>query len=257
MINDVGGPTANFRQPSCKKQLKHGTCKDRQCLYPTPCPQLIVEHRDYLQLLRELRSIPGVKKVFVRSGLRFDYLNADESEEFLTELCQHHISGQLKVAPEHVAPSVLKKMQKPQSEVFDRFVQNYKKINLRLGKKQYLVPYFMSSHPGSGLREAIKLAEYIRDMGYNPEQVQDFTPTPGTVSTTIYYTGTDPFTGDKVYVPKSPNEKRMQRALMQYRNPKNYQIVKEALIRAGRNDLIGYGPKSLIRPEGKKKIKRK
>lgn len=252
IIHDVGGPTANFRQPSCQGQLKRGTCKNRQCLFPEPCPKLEIDHKDYLQLLRKLRNIPGVKKVFVRSGLRYDYLMADKSDEFFRELCQYHISGQLKVAPEHVVEAVTKKMQKPNRQVFDSFVAKYNKINQKIGKKQFLVPYFMSSHPGSGLKEAVHLAEYIRDMGYNPEQVQDFTPTPGTISTCSYYTGMDPFSGERVFVAKSAREKQMQRALMQYRLPANYEIVKAALHKAGRNDLIGYGPKALIRSSEQK-----
>jgi uncharacterized radical SAM protein YgiQ len=247
-IHDVGGPTANFRQPACSRQLKRGTCSHRQCLFPEPCSQMVVDHADYLTVLRELRKIPGVKKVFVRSGVRYDYLLADASQEFLKELCEHHVSGQLKVAPEHISPKVLEKMGKPGRKVYDKFVQEYAKTNQNLKKEQYLVPYFMSSHPGCGLKEAVELAEYIRDMGYNPEQVQDFIPTPGTLSTCMYYTGLDPRTMEKVYVPKSPHEKAMQRALMQYRNPKNYDLVLEALRKVKREDLIGFGPKCLIHP---------
>lgn len=247
-IHDVGGPTANFRGPACQKQEKKGSCAHRQCLFPKPCPNLKVEHQDYLDLLRKLRTLPKVKKVFVRSGVRYDYLMADQNTPFFRELCEHHVSGQLKVAPEHVHPDVLKRMGKPGGVVFDKFVEKFKAINQKIGKQQYLVPYFMSSHPGSGLNEAIALAEYIRDMGYNPEQVQDFIPTPGSLSTCMFYTGLDPLTMEKVYVPKSPHEKAMQRALLQYRNPKNYQLVYEALQKAGRQDLIGFGPKCLIRP---------
>ena len=247
-IHDVGGPTANFRQPACKHQSQRGACSHRQCLFPQPCAELLVDHADYLALLRDLRKVPGIKKVFVRSGVRYDYVLADSSKEFLQELCEHHVSGQLKVAPEHISPRVLEKMGKPGRKVYDRFVQEYFKTCSKLGKEQYLVPYFMSSHPGSGLREAVELAEYIRDMGYNPEQVQDFIPTPGTLSTCMYYTGLDPRTMEKVYVPKNPHEKAMQRALLQYRNPNNYTLVLEALRNSGREDLIGYGPKCLIRP---------
>ncbi|MDA8441940.1 MAG: YgiQ family radical SAM protein, partial [Peptococcaceae bacterium] len=247
-IHDVGGPTANFRQPACGHQHTRGACSHRQCLFPEPCPELVVEHTDYLNLLRDLRKIPGVKKVFVRSGIRYDYVMADSSGEFLRELCEHHVSGQLKVAPEHISPQVLAKMGKPGRRVYDKFVRKYEDICLDLGKKQYLVPYFMSSHPGSGLNEAIELAEYIRDIGYNPEQVQDFIPTPGTLSTCMYYTGLDPRSMEKVYVPKDYHEKAMQRALLQYRNPKNYALVLEALHKASREDLVGFGPKCLIRP---------
>lgn len=247
-IHDVGGPTANFRKPACGGQASRGACAHRQCLFPEPCKELVVDHADYLDLLRELRKIPGVKKVFVRSGVRYDYVLADPSPEFLRELCAHHVSGQLKVAPEHISPRVLARMGKPGRKVYDRFVQEYFNTSRELGKEQYLVPYFMSSHPGSGLREAVELAEYVRDMGYNPEQVQDFIPTPGTLSTCMYYTGLDPRTMEKVYVPKNPHEKAMQRALLQYRNPKNHGLVLEALRRAGREDLIGYGPKCLVPP---------
>lgn len=247
-IHDVGGPTANFRHPACKKQEIHGACKDRQCLYPKPCKNLIADHRDYLALLRKLRELPGVKKVFVRSGIRFDYLLADPDSSFLKELCAYHVSGQLKVAPEHVSDKVLGKMGKPSRAVYEKFCRQYREINEHLGKKQYLVPYLMSSHPGSGLKEAIELAEYCRDLGYMPEQVQDFYPTPSTVSTCMYYTGLDPRTMEAVYVPKNPHEKAMQRALIQYRDPKNYALVREALEKSRRTDLIGFGPKCLIRP---------
>lgn len=248
-IHDVGGPTANFRRPSCQKQLTAGSCKDRQCLFPEPCPNLDVDHRDYLTLLRQLREIPRVKKVFIRSGIRYDYLLADRSGEFLRELCRHHVSGQLKVAPEHISQRVLDRMGKPGRQVFDRFVARYRAINQELGKEQYLVPYFMSSHPGCTLRDAVELAEYIRDMGVNPEQVQDFIPTPGSLSTCMFYTGLDPRTMEKIHIPKSPREKAMQRALLQYRNPKNYSLVSAALKIAGREDLIGFGKKCLVRPK--------
>jgi len=254
-IHDVGGPTANFRHPACDKQLTKGACPHRQCLYPTPCKNMKADHADYIALLRKLRKLPGVKKVFVRSGIRFDYLLADKKDTFFKELVQYHISGQLKVAPEHVADQVLDRMGKPRNAVYNRFVDKYFALNKQFGMNQYLVPYLMSSHPGSTLQEAITLAEYIREMGYNPEQVQDFYPTPSTLSTVMYYTGLDPRTMEKVYVPTDPHEKAMQRALIQYRNPKNYYLVKEALLKAHREDLIGSGPKCLIRavpprPEG-------
>ena len=247
-IHDVGGPTANFRQPSCEKQLTRGVCKNRQCLFPKPCPNLKVDHRDYIRLLRELREIPKVKKVFIRSGIRFDYVVADKSDAFLEELCRYHVSGQLKVAPEHVAAPVLSLMGKPEHKVYEQFTEEFYKMNKKIGKEQYLVPYLMSSHPGSTLKEAVELAEYCRDLGYMPEQVQDFYPTPSTLSTCMYYTGVDPRTMKPVYVPKSPHEKAMQRALIQYRNPELYDLVSEALHKAGRTDLIGFGPKCLIRP---------
>ena len=247
-IHDVGGPTANFRHPSCKKQMEHGVCKTRQCLFPSPCKNLDADHRDYVSLLRKLRDIPKVKKVFIRSGIRFDYLLADKKQEFLRELCEYHVSGQLKVAPEHVAGPVLSLMGKPEHKVYEEFTRQFYKMNERIGKEQYLVPYLMSSHPGSTLKEAVELAEYCRDLGYMPEQVQDFYPTPSTLSTCMYYTGVDPRTMQKVYVPKSPHEKAMQRALIQYRNPKNYDLVYEALVKAGRTDLIGFDKKCLIRP---------
>ena len=246
-IHDVGGPTANFRHPACEKQLSKGACGGRQCLYPTPCKNMNSDHSDYVSLLRKLRKIPGVKKVFVRSGIRFDYLLADKKDTFFKELVQFHISGQLKVAPEHVSDVVLDKMGKPRNAVYNKFVDKYFALNKQYGMNQYLVPYLMSSHPGSTLKEAIELAEYIREMGYNPEQVQDFYPTPSTLSTVMYYTGLDPRTMEKVYVPTDPHEKAMQRALIQYRNPKNYYLVKEALLKAHREDLIGSGPKCLIR----------
>ena len=247
-IHDVGGPTANFRFPACEKQSYAGACPQKQCLFPRPCQNLRASHKDYLALLRKLRSLPKVKKVFIRSGIRFDYLLADPSREFLKELCQYHVSGQLKVAPEHVSRRVLEHMGKPEHSVYQRFAREYQAMNEQLGMRQYLVPYLMSSHPGSSLKEAVELAEYIRDLGYMPEQVQDFYPTPSTISTCMYYTGLDPRTMKKVYVPGSPHEKAMQRALIQYRNPDMYDLVEEALIQAGREDLIGFGPKCLIRP---------
>ncbi len=247
-IHDVGGPTANFRFPACKKQMDKGACPNKQCLFPKPCQNMIADHKDYIKLLRKLREIPKVKKVFVRSGIRFDYLLADKSREFLRELCEHHVSGQLKVAPEHVADPVLQRMGKPEASVYNQFVKEYKAMNQKIGKEQYLVPYLMSSHPGSTLKEAIELAEYLRDLGYMPEQVQDFYPTPSTISTCMYYTGLDPRTMEEVYVPKNPHEKAMQRALIQYRNPKNYDLVYEALKKAGREDLVGFEKRCLIRP---------
>lgn len=247
-IHDVGGPTANFRQRACKKQEKYGVCANRQCLFPKPCPNLIVDHSDYLKLLRELRSLPKVKKVFIRSGIRFDYLMADKDDTFFRELCKYHVSGQLKVAPEHISDKVLMKLGKPENAVFQAFCRKYKRINEELGLKQYMVPYLMSSHPGSTLKEAVELAEYLRDLGYMPEQVQDFYPTPSTISTCMYYTGVDPRTMEKVYVPNSPHEKAMQRALIQYRNPDNYDLVHEALVKAGRTDLIGFDKNCLIKP---------
>ena len=246
-IHDVGGPTANFRHPACEKQLSKGACGGRQCLYPTPCKNMDADHSDYVALLRKLRKLPGVKKVFVRSGIRFDYLLADKKDTFFKELVQYHISGQLKVAPEHVSDAVLTRMGKPKNAVYNRFVDKYFALNKQYGMNQYLVPYLMSSHPGSTLKEAIELAEYIREMGYNPEQVQDFYPTPSTLSTVMYYTGLDCRTMEKVYVPTDAHEKAMQRALIQYRDPKNYYLVKEALLKAHREDLIGSGPKCLIR----------
>lgn len=247
-IHDVGGPTANFRHPACKKQLKAGACINRQCLFPKPCEHLEVDHEDYLKLLRKLRELPGVKKVFIRSGIRFDYVMADKDDTFLRELCRYHVSGQLKVAPEHVSDEVLQKMGKPYFSVYCSFVDKYQKINQALGMKQYLVPYLMSSHPGSTLKDAIALAEYLRTLGYMPEQVQDFYPTPSTISTCMYYTGLDPRTMEPVYVARNPHEKAMQRALIQYRDPKNYDLVKEALLLEHREDLIGYGRECLIPP---------
>lgn len=247
-IHDVGGPTANFRQPACKKQTERGACVDRQCLFPKPCPNLSADHGDYVSLLRKLRKLPKVKKVFVRSGIRFDYALADKNDIFIKELCEHHISGQLRVAPEHISDNVLRLMGKPSNDVYEAFVNKCAQINKALGREQYLVPYLMSSHPGSTLKDAVALAEYIRDIGYMPEQVQDFYPTPSTISTCMYYTGVDPRGMKPVYVPKNPHEKAMQRALIQYRRPENYELVKEALIKAGRTDLIGFGPKCLIPP---------
>lgn len=256
-IHDVGGPTANFRHPSCKKQLTKGTCSNRQCLFPTPCPNMTVSHRDYVELLRKLRNIPKVKKVFIRSGIRFDYCMADKDDTFLRELCEHHISGQLRTAPEHVSDTVLALMGKPSNSVYQSFLKRYERINKKTGKEQYVVPYLMSSHPGSGLSEAVCLAEYVRDMGYIPEQVQDFYPTPGTVSTCMYYTGLDPRTMEPVYVAKSSHEKNMQRALIQYRKPENYELVKEALLKCARSDLIGFDKTCLIPPRQFAKNKRK
>ena len=251
-IHDVGGPTANFRHRACEKQIEKGVCTGKQCLFPKPCPNLKVDHSDYLSLLRELRNLPNVKKVFVRSGIRFDYLMADKDNTFIKELCKYHISGQLRVAPEHIADEVLSMMGKPQNSVYEAFVRRYQKVNKKTGKEQFLVPYLMSSHPGSTLESAVKLAEYLRDLGYMPEQVQDFYPTPSTISTCMYYTGVDPRNMEKVYVPVNPHEKAMQRALMQYRNPANYELVKEALIKTGRTDLIGFEPHCLIRPRKEK-----
>ena len=247
-IHDVGGPTADFRQPACKKQLTKGACPNRQCLFPAPCKNLVADHSDYLALLRKLRKVPGVKKVFIRSGIRFDYLLADPSDVFFKELVRYHISGQLKVAPEHVSDEVLKYMGKPCHAVYQQFVRKYQELNQREHMDQYVVPYLMSSHPGCTMAEAVKLAEYLRDIHHQPEQVQDFYPTPSTLSTVMYYTGLDPRTMQPVYVPRDPREKAMQRALMQYKDPKNYKLVREALILAGREDLIGYGPECLIRP---------
>ena len=251
-IHDVGGPTANFRRPACDKQLKSGACANRQCLFPKPCPNMVVDHTDYIRLLREIRALPKVKKVFVRSGLRYDYIMADKSDDFLRELCQYHVSGQLKVAPEHVSPKVLAVMGKPGRDVYDAFCEKYARINRELGKEQYLVPYLISSHPGSDLEAAIELAEYLRDINHQPEQVQDFYPTPGTLSTCMFYTGFDPRTGKPVYVPRTPHEKAMQRALLQFRRPQNFPLVREALREAHREDLIGTGRNCLVPPEGVK-----
>ena len=248
-IHDVGGPTADFRQPSCEKQLTKGVCQNRQCLFPEPCKNLTADHSDYVALLRKLRKIPKVKKVFIRSGVRFDYVMADKSPVFLQELVKYHISGQLRVAPEHVSDQVLRYMGKPSHQVYERFLKAYEKANAKTGQKQYAVPYFMSSHPGCTVKDAVKLAEYVRDLGFTPEQVQDFYPTPSTLSTCMYYTGIHPLTGEKVYVPKDPHEKAIQRALMQYKNPANRVLVLEGLKLAGRMELVGFGPKCLIRPE--------
>lgn len=247
-IHDVGGPTADFMHPACKKQMTKGVCTNRQCLVPSPCKNMDTSHKEYVKLLRDLRKIPGVKKVFIRSGIRFDYVLADKDETFIQELVQHHISGQLRVAPEHVSNKVLYHMGKPEHKVYTDFLKKFERLNEKYKMKQYAVPYFMSSHPGCTLRDAVELAEYIRDIGFMPEQVQDFYPTPGTVSTCMYYTEIDPFTGKSVYVPKNPHEKAMQRALIQYRNPNNYDLVLEALKKAERMDLVGFGEKCLIRP---------
>ncbi|WP_081843127.1 YgiQ family radical SAM protein [Butyrivibrio sp. WCE2006] len=247
-IHDVGGPTAQFRKPACKKQMKFGACPDKKCLHPEVCRNMDVDHSDYLSLLKKLRNLPGVKKVFVRSGIRFDYLLADKDDSFLRELCMHHISGQLRVAPEHISDNVLDKMGKPKVKVYDRFIEKFDRINEQIGKQQYAVPYLMSSHPGSTLKDAIALAEYLCKHRLSPEQVQDFYPTPGTVSTCMYYTGIDPITMEPVYVARDPHEKAMQRALIQFRRPENYELVKEALLRENREDLIGFGPQFLIPP---------
>lgn len=248
-IHDVGGPTANFRHPSCAKQLKYGVCKDRQCLFPALCPNLNADHSDYIELLAKLRALPGVKKVFIRSGIRYDYLLADKEQKFLDVLCRHHISGLLKIAPEHIAPPVLQRMGKPGKEVYLKFMRAYAQKNKELGLPQFLVPYFISSHPGCTLNNAIELAEFLRDIKHQPEQVQDFIPTPGSAATAMYYSGYDPATGDTVFVARNPHDKAMQRALMQYRAPRNRKLVLEALQKAGRTDLIGTGPKCLVQPE--------
>ena len=247
-IHDVGGPTAEFRRPACKKQLTLGACKDRHCLYPTVCPNLDTDHSDYLELLRKLRTLPGVKRVFVRSGIRYDVVLADHKTHFLKELAEHHVSGQLRVAPEHVSDAVLSKIGKPSVNVYNQFVKEFEKVNAELGKDQYVVPYLISSHPGSKLRDAIALAEYLNRHKLSPKQVQDFYPTPGTVSTCMYYTGYDPLTMNEVFVARDPHEKAMQRALIQYRDPKNFGLVREALTLAHRTDLIGYGPGCLVPP---------
>ena len=254
-IHDVGGPTADFRHPSCQKQLTKGVCQNRQCLFPTPCKNLKADHKDYVLLLRKLRDIPGVKKVFVRSGVRFDYVLADPDKTFLRELVKYHVSGQLRVAPEHVSDQVLHYMGKPSHQVYLRFLEEFDKADKQAQKDQYAIPYFMSSHPGCTMKEAVKLAEYVRDLGYTPEQVQDFYPTPSTLSTCMYYTGIHPLTKEKVYVPKNPHEKAIQRALMQYKNPANRELVLEGLKMAGRMDLVGFGPKCLIRPENSSRKK--
>ena len=249
-IHDVGGPTANFRRPSCDEQLARGTCRGKECFSPTPCRSLIADHSDYLVLLKKLRAVPGVKKVFIRSGIRFDYLMLAK-DDFLETICRHHISGQLKIAPEHISDAVTRLMGKSGRDVYMRFARRFRKVNERLGKKQYLVPYFMSSHPGAKLADAVELAEFIRDLGYRPEQVQDFIPTPGTLSTAMYYTGIHPLTGEKVYTAKTPEEKRRQRALMQYWLPRHHTVVREALRLAHREDLIGQGKKCLVPSENK------
>ncbi len=247
-IHDVGGPTANFRHPSCQKQLQTGVCKNRQCLFPEPCKNLDSSHEDYSSLLKKLRQLSGVKKVFIRSGVRFDYMLQEKGDRFLKEMIQYHVSGLCKVAPEHISDRVLYYMGKPKREIYDRFVRKYEEYNKKFGLKQYLVPYLMSSHPGAQIKDAVELAEYLRDTGHQPEQVQDFYPTPSTISTVMYYTGIDPRTGESVYVAKNPHEKAMQRALMQYRRPENYELVREALLSVHREDLIGFGPKCLIPP---------
>lgn len=247
-IHDVGGPTANFRAPSCQKQLKHGVCKGQQCLFPTPCKNLEVSHRNYLELLQKLRKLPKVKKVFVRSGIRFDYLISDRDDSFFTELCKHHISGQLRVAPEHISDNVLKYMGKPSHDIYKKFLNKFETVNKKIGKEQYAVPYLMSSHPGSTLKDAIKLAEYLNQNRLSPEQVQDFYPTPGSISTCMYYTGLDPRTMNSVYVAKDYKDKQMQRALLQFRDPKNYDLILNALTKAKRLDLVGFGSECLIKP---------
>ncbi|MEG2323874.1 MAG: YgiQ family radical SAM protein [Anaerovoracaceae bacterium] len=237
-IHDVGGPTANFRQSACKKQLKQGVCRDKDCLYPKPCSQMDIDHSEYLDILRELRQLENVKKVFIRSGIRFDYLMADKDDKFIWELCQHHVSGTLKVAPEHISPRVLAMMRKPAKEVFVEFSEKYKKINEKIGKKQYLIPYLISSHPGSKLEDAIELALFLRETGFVPDQVQDFYPTPGTLSTCMYYTEMDPFTREPVYVAKDMEEKKMQRALIHFHKSENRKLVEKALRKGKRPELI-------------------
>jgi len=251
-IHDVGGPTANFRRPACDKQLEKGVCTNKQCLFPEPCKQLVADHSDYVELLRKLRAIPGVKKVFIRSGIRFDYVLADKDNTFLKELCKYHVSGQLRTAPEHVSDNVLSLMGKPRASVYNEFVKRFDNMNKQLHMEQYSVPYLISSHPGSKLEDAIALAESVRDMGYMPEQVQDFYPTPSTISTVMYYTGVDPRNMKPVYIPNTYHEKAMQRALIQYRKPENYELVKEALLKCGRSDLIGFDKQCLIRPRNNK-----
>jgi uncharacterized radical SAM protein YgiQ len=255
-IHDVGGPTANFRRPACDRQLKVGACKKKQCLFPKPCKEMVVDHTDYLSLLRKLRHLRGVKKVFVRSGIRYDYVLADQKTNFLKELSEHHISGQLRIAPEHISERVLKQMGKPGKDVYLKFMKEFERVNKELGMDQYMVPYLMSSHPGSTLKDAVALAEFLRDIHHQPEQVQDFYPTPGTRSTAIYYTELDPSNGNPVYVPKTPEEKAMQRALMQYRNPRNARLVRKALHLAHREDLIGTGHRALVAPERGQKSSR-
>ena len=252
-IHDIGGPTANFRFPSCEKQKTQGLCPDKKCLAPNICPALKVDHSDYLELMRKIRALPKVKKVFIRSGIRFDYLLADENEEFFDELIEHHISGQLKVAPEHISDNVLKRMGKPSSKVYEKFKRKFYEKTEKAGKKQYLVPYLMSSHPGSTINDAIELSLFLKKEGLHPEQVQDFYPTPGTVSTCMFYTGLDPYTLEHVYVPRTPEEKAMQRALLQYYRPENRKIVLSALKKAGRLDLIGNGKNCLVAPDRQNK----
>jgi uncharacterized radical SAM protein YgiQ len=254
-VSDVGGPSANFRHPSCAQQLKNGMCANRSCLAPTPCRNIDADHSDYLALLRKLRAIPGVKKVFVRSGIRYDYMLCDRKGDFFAELVKYHISGQLKVAPEHCIDSVLDYMGKPHIDVYERFMEKYRSLNARYDKEQYVVPYLMSSHPGSTLESAIALALYLKKTGRRPEQVQDFYPTPGTVSTCMYYTGLDPRTMEPVYVPRTPEEKAMQRALLQFQNPANRRLVLEALRKAGREDLIGFGKGCLVPPYERRRRK--
>ena len=251
-IHDVGGPTADFTGPSCEKQIKTGACRNRQCLFPKACKNVKSDHRQYLKVLHSLRAIPGVKKVFIRSGIRFDYCILDNDRTFIKELAEHHISGQLRVAPEHVSDRVLRQMGKPDHKTYEEFLKLFDRYNKeyekKTGVKQYVLPYFMSSHPGSTVEDAIELAEYIRDMGFTPEQAQDFYPTPGTVSTCMFYTGINPITGAHVHVPRTAHEKNLQRALIQYKKPENHKLVKEALLSAGRSDLIGFGDKCLIPP---------
>lgn len=247
-IHDVGGPTAEFRRPACDKQLKYGACTNKKCLYPKPCKNLVVDHKDYIDLLRKLRKMPKVKKVFVRSGFRFDYVVADKDKSFLKEICKYHVSGQLRVAPEHISDNVLSKMGKPGVDVYNKFCSEFEKVNKELDMNQFIVPYLMSSHPGSTIKDAIALAEYLRSLKYMPKQVQDFYPTPGTVSTCMFYTGIDPLTMNEVYVERDPHKKALQRALIQYRDPKNYDLVKEALLMEGRDDLIGFDKQCLIPP---------
>ncbi len=248
-IHDIGGPTANFRKPSCKKQLAVGTCVDRDCLYPTPCPSLEIDHSEYLDILRTVRRLPKIKKVFIRSGIRYDYALYDKDSTFIQELCEHHVSGSLKVAPEHISRGVLARMRKPSKSVFAKFSEKYQKINEKLGSRQFLVPYFISSHPGSTISDAIELAIFLKHSGFIPDQVQDFYPTPGTLATCMYYTGLDPITGENVYIPRDPEEKKAQRAMLHFNKPENYDIVKSVLIKAGRQDLIGFGQDALIKPE--------
>ena len=248
-IHDVGGPTANFRRPSCDLQLKQGLCKGRKCLAPAPCKNLVANHEEYLDILREMRKIKGIKKVFIRSGIRFDFLMEDKDEQFFRELVKYHISGQLKVAPEHCSAAVLDKMGKPHIESYIRFKKKYDRLNNEEGMKQFLVPYLMSSHPGSTLKDAIELALFLKKEHIHPQQVQDFYPTPGTISTAMFYTGLDPYTMEPVFVPKTYEQKKMQRALLQYFKPENHDIVRKALIQAGRADLIGFTDKCLVPPE--------